>query len=569
METKRISLFITAILVTVLVAGAYLGRARWGRSQRFFDPLSAATDWRPQDHESARGITAVNFDEKRTRLVLHADLDGGSDQFRNGEAMLDLALTPGLARKFPVDMSDSKIVVDFEVPENFVGSRHMPNGLRLICKDEKYRSLYSPWHNVKWSGTHTLELRPGKRDVAGQYVDVNYDALRTRELGIQVGINSESTMRYRGTIEVSGVSITPRIKLAKPPSFAQKKLLRLPTHTLGADVAAAILGDGFVAGANFRVIEYAGAFGTSAWFPLGNGVSKHENLVKSELQYMRKAGIQVARIVVFADGRVVFDREGNVVGYSEMFEKDLALLLDLMQEYGVAAELVLYDYLIGGRGATVDGVFVRGRAQVISDPERRREVLLKLVTPMLIRHGGHPSISGFDIINEGVDWLVSERDGGGWESVTDVETKAVKPIPGEVMRDFLRDYIKVIRKHAPGKLITVGTSCKFAGFLEGLDLSYHGLHYYDWQGDFSSCVGRRPKGPNGKALPWVLEEFPVNKTKFTIPQFANMTAENNGRGFYLWNFKPDVSGSDGATFQSYEDRDAGLQQLRDWIDARP
>jgi hypothetical protein len=309
-------------------------------------------------------------------------------------------------------------------------------------------------------------------------------------------------------------------------------------------------------GANWRGIKYGQNFGTTAWFPTGNGISKYPDFVQDNLDYMRRAGIKVARVGLLEDGRTMFDKEGHVTGYNKTFSDDVKTLLALANQAGIKVEFTIFDYLIAGKGENENGVWLRGRSQIITNEALRTEFRNQFLIPFLKEFGGHAALIGFDVINE-PEWVVSKKDGGSWEDAND-PTKADMPVPGEIMKGFITDCLNNIRAYAPGKMVTVGISAKFIPLVKELSIDYFALHYYPWMGEFKPYLNLLPTGK-----PWSLEEYPTRET-VSISNYLDLAFKEGGAGAMLWNFTPEI---DQDTF-SYAERDAKLLELRSWTETQ-
>ena len=309
-------------------------------------------------------------------------------------------------------------------------------------------------------------------------------------------------------------------------------------------------------GGNWRIIGYAQNFGVTAWFPTGNGISKHLNFIKLSLDYIKQTGIKVVRVGLLEDGRTVFNKAGRVTGYDEIFRRDVRDFLDLVNEANIKVEFTLFDYLIAGKPGEVSRVWLRGRSNVITDEEVKDNFISQFLTPFLNEFEYHPALIGFDVINE-PEWVISREDGGGWDDYHDLATKAEEPVSGEAMKIFITDCIETIREYAPTKLITVGTCAKFIPLVMDLDIDYFALHHYPWMYKLRAYLRLQPIGK-----PWSLEEFPTRATPISIPGYLNLTLEAGGTGAMLWNLTPQI---DKFTF-SCSQRDAKLQELRNWVD---
>ena len=49
----------------------------------------------------------------------------------------------------------------------------------------------------------------------------------------------------------------------------------------------------------------------------------------------------------------MFDKEGHVTGYNEIFRKDIKTFLDLANEAGIKVEFTIFDYLVAGEAENI------------------------------------------------------------------------------------------------------------------------------------------------------------------------------------------------------------------------
>jgi len=517
------------------------------------DFVCPEADWRAQDFFDSQGIASV--ENGGNRLVLTADLAGQDPEKSNGEIVLDLRYFSGLEGVIPLDLRNSTVTATVCVPRGFAGSPNAPNGVQVFVKDEQWRSCYGLWHNVIVAGHLRVDLRMD----AAAYVDPGFDPARICVLGVKFGINSMSWRRFEGTLYVEHLQVTPHLSLTPPPP--------LPSDAPPPDLVSSPIEmdpDGFLVqgqecflvGANVRLIEYGQNFGATAWFPRGNGVARHPNFLRTDLDYAARAGIKIIRVGLLDDGRTLFDADANVTGYSEIFREDVRTLLDMALGLGLRVEFTLVDYLIAGKPQEADGVLIRGRAKLLQDPATHTAFLDDFLVPFLDEFGGHAGLFGFDIINE-PEWIVSVADGGGWEDVTDLVCRAEIPIPLTDIVAFTNACADAIHQEAPGKFVTLGTSCPFLTLTKDMHLDYIAPHHYPWMGDLTPYLFDLPCG-----MPWMLEEYPTRSTPMTITDYLTTAVANGAAGAYLWNLSPEI---DTATF-TRDTRDTVLLEIRQWVD---
>ena len=518
-----------------------------------YQPLSIKNDWIPQDYPGSQAITSV--ENSGGTLVLDCDFVGGDANKTNGEVYQDLSYVRGLESKVPMDFSNRTITAKVKVPEAFVGDPSKPNGVQLFVKDKEGDSQYSEWVNIVNDGKYLyfdLTLKPES--------DGGFDATQVKIIGVKFGIGSGSTDTYNGYLYVTQLTVTPSIYQGSPPSLSE--IIPVPLFssndsvTTGTDRIYLNEKKWFIVGTNWRMIEYGQNFGTTAWFPKGNGVTLHRNFINAYMEYLKNSGVRVIRVFLLCDGRTVFDKDGNVTGYNTVFKNDVSTLLNLAQSNNLKIEFVLFDFQMAGKASNDGGVWVRGRSKIITDETTRNNFKKGFLQPFLISYGNHPSVYGFDIMNE-PEWLVSKSEGGGWEDVTD-STKPDQPIPVSQMNQFFSECIESIRLNTDGKLVTVGVSCTKVGLVENVDIDYYALHYYPYMGDLSSLIASIPSGK-----PWVLEEFPSDGGSSEVTGYYTTILNNKGSGGYFWNYKPGV---DNYTV-SWSKFNALIEGIRSWYES--
>lgn len=532
--------------------------AEQAAGQPWLAPFSPQADWQPQDYEDSQGIRAVR--PESGHVVATAHLVGGHAHYSKGEIWLDLQYFPGLEGKVPLDLRRHTLTVDVEVPAAFRGSSARPNGVQVFVKDDTWKSQYSQWINLIAGGRYTATLQPSPQDIPGGHTTPGFDPARIRILGVKFGIGDGSSATYDGPLSVTRFTLTPPIPLVPPPPLPPAP----PPPVLQPGDPLDVRRDGwylrgrkwFVVGANWRGLNYGQNFGANAWFPTGNGMAKHPQWVRVQLNYMQRAGIKVVRVGLLDDGRTVLDKEGRVTRYDAIFRQDVRTLLQLAQEAQLKVEFALVDFLLAGKPEELTGVLLRGRGTLMTAPQRREEFLQAFLMPFLHEFGQHPAVLGFDVINE-PEWVIPRQDGGDWEAVKDLATKADLPIPGPQMQAFITACSTTIHRHAPGKSVTVGVSAPFLPFLQSLPLDYVALHHYPWMGDLLPYLRAVPLG-----RPWMLEEYPTRQSPLSLTHYLDLARTNGGAGAFLWNYSPEI---DESTF-SHDQRDRLLQECRHWVD---
>lgn len=457
------------------------------------------------------------------------------------------------------------------MPCGFVGESERPNGIQIFVKDDQWRSQYSTWENATRCGIFTIDFAPTVGGDDAAFTDPGFDPTRVRIIGIKFGIGDGSEAAFRGEFEVLEVNVDPPVALLPHPLEARTN----PVQRFGTGDVIEVDAEGFrlnrrrwfVVGGNARLLEYGQTFGATAWFPWGNGIARHPNFVRAQLGFYRKAGAHVIRVGLVDDGRALLEDAGHVTGYNVFFRGDVETLLILALEADLKVEFAILDLLVAGKGEVVDRVLVRGRPALFTDPATRTEFVESFLVPFLNDFGDHPTVFGFDLLNE-VEWLISKQEGGGWEDVKDLSSRAVQPIPRADIAAYATAAASAIREHAHSKMVTIGVSAPFRALAQDLGLDYIAVHHYPWMGALD--LTQLPRG-----RPWSLEEFPTSTRDYelngtmglpaSLSQYLGYALGHRGAGALAWNFTPGIDEST----MDHEQFEARLGEMRDWCDAQP
>lgn len=505
--------------------------------------------------------------------MIEVAIDTSDPARHDGEVWVDLLHTPGIERL--LDLSHSELRATLDLPAGATGARSTPSGGTLFVKDgsDLWRAQYGEWQNADGPGKLTLALRPNRDGQGCSHTTAGFDPSRVRILGVHFGAGGEARgFRFRGQLRLNQLTIQPAVKLAPPPAglpaTSPRPAVTRPLLELRPDGLYLAGSRQFVLGANWRPVSYGQSIGTvPAWFPLGQGVSKRPNWVRSRLVLARRAGVQWLRVGLLDDGRTAFDEAGLPApeAQQQALQRDLRMLLSLAAEEGVAVELVLADFHLGGRGEMVGSesqALVRGRPQVLCDAATRRQFVAHVLAPLLASPGvgDSPALVAVDLINE-PEWLISRNDlwsrAGGWEDVADDDpAKAAAPLPASEVASYCSAAEAVVRQHAPGVLVTVGVSAVHTALGSRLcpTADYHAIHYYPWMTSNGGWDWARL--PTDK--PWLLEEYPAAGEPGPAG-YLELAQRHGAAGALVWAF--DWRNPDNATDEHMPVDRAAFEQL--------
>jgi hypothetical protein len=264
--------------------------------------------------------------------------------------------------------------------------------------------------------------------------------------------------------------------------------------------------------------NYGGDFGANAWQPgggIGGGGRGQE--IAPFLELLADNGARVVRWFLLCDGRagLRLDPRGRVLGLDPHLFRDLEAALRLLAVHRLQAMFVLMDFGWFRRPRLVSGVRLFGRRGLVKNPDRRRELLDRVLTPLLERFGNASEIHSWDVFNE-PEWAVlglGTRD-------------PRSALLGGEMRGWLGDIAGRVRA-ATRHPLTVGlASPRGLGLVRDLGLDFYQWHWYD------SIEKRiplaRPVADYGLDRPVLLGEFP---TRGSARSLAEILAVARAAGY--------------------------------------
>lgn len=520
--------------------------------------ISPSFDWRAQGYNTCQAISSVQYNRTGEFLSLACNFNGKDSSLSNGEVVLDLDYVPYVQPFSPVDMTGREIEAQLEIPQEFAGSLSNPNGCQFFVKDDRFFSQYGPCTPITKSGLVTIKLKPGYDSSLSGYTSDDFNPARIRTIGIRILINPSSNMKFNCEIIIRSITVSPSLpRIERPPlpeSFPVPFLKGTSNVTLNGNSFYADNTKWFITGGNWFVLNYRQNFGATAWAPGGNGVSFHQSFVSERLELFRQAGITLVRVGLLDDGAALMDKDCNVTGYNDIFRNDVRTFLDLAVQYNMKVEFTLVDFLIAGKAQDINGVWVRGRRDIIESSAERQHFIESFLVPFLSEFGQHPALFGFDLMNE-PEWIIDKKYGGAWRSKPEDMNVPEKPLSYSAFVEFVSECSVEIRRLAPGKFITLGVSCKYLDLAKNKSLDYGSRHYYEWMGSLNKNLNRVSGYPA-----WMLEEFPGKGDLIT---YFSAAYNAGAAGALLWNLTPD---SDQQCYKS-EEESRKLLEIRHFVDS--
>jgi hypothetical protein len=298
-------------------------------------------------------------------------------------------------------------------------------------------------------------------------------------------------------------------------------------------------------GANLPWLDYGHDFGANAWRPRG-GVARPDRRepLRRALGDLAASGATLVRWWLLGDGRAGLreDAAGEIDGLDDFFFPDLDAALEALREVGLRALFVLVDFLWLDSPRVVNGVRLGGRGRHVREPGRRAQLLGSVFAPIAERYAREPAIAGWDLMNE-----------PEWATLGVGTVDPARSVSRGGMHAFLAEAASTFRARATQPLTVGLASRRWLPLLDGLDLDYHQVHWYESLDPVTTLVQPVPVPPLGRPL--LLGEFPTKGASVPPRAIVEMARDAGYTGALAWSALAD----DAAT-----DRVACHETLRDW-----
>jgi len=291
----------------------------------------------------------------------------------------------------------------------------------------------------------------------------------------------------------------------------------------------------FEVGANLPWIDYGQDFGASAWRPFG-GVARPDRreTMRRALGRLADSGGSLVRWWLLGDGRAGLCEGAGTPTVDARLLDDVEAAVAALREAGLRALFVLTDFL-WFRPRRQDGaVALFGRADLVRDPSRRRDLLERVFGPIAERFGREDAVYGWDLVNE-----------PEWATLGVGTIDPLASISRRDMRAYLRELASLFHARAT-QPVTVGlASSRSLALLEGSDLDFHQVHWYESNDDVASLS--RPVASRGLAgRPLLLGEFPTRGSSLSPSEILARAAAAGYSGALAWSLLASDHATDGA-----------------------
>ncbi len=287
-------------------------------------------------------------------------------------------------------------------------------------------------------------------------------------------------------------------------------------------------------GANLPWVSYGGDFGANAWRPGGGLASSTDrSRLNDALLRLSRQGIRSVRWFMLCDGRagIVFGSDGGPLGLDDRFFSDVDAALLIAREHGVTILFVLLDFLLCNPRDTINGVQVGGRRHLLTNADARKQLLDRVIAPILIHYGNDETIEGWDLINE-PEWCTFGS--GSWNPLVSIARRD--------MRAYISEASGLVHQHTRHP-VTVGlASGRWLDLVQDLDLDVFHVHWYDRTDGALSLEQLAATWQVDR--PIVLGEFPTRGSARAIHDVLDAAHHAGFSGAYLWSVLSNDTDSD-------------------------
>lgn len=287
-------------------------------------------------------------------------------------------------------------------------------------------------------------------------------------------------------------------------------------------------------GANLPWFRYGCDFGANAWQPRGGladrGVTPDH---RRALEEAAGCGVRVIRWFLLCDGRAGVRFDGDrPAGLDDRVFRDVDAALDLAEAVGVRVVFVLFDFHWGQAARVENGVQLGGRRSSLVHKDARQTLIDTVAAPLFARYGSHRAIAAWDLFNE-PEWIT-------WRCGAINPLSSVRP---GAMRALIAGLATRARPLVRQPLTVGLASAKWLSLVEGLDLDFYQVHWYDRVED-----GRLPGdvGELGLDRPVVLGEFPTAGSAHAPEAIAAHAAHAGYAAAWPWSILAGDGATDGA-----------------------
>jgi len=279
--------------------------------------------------------------------------------------------------------------------------------------------------------------------------------------------------------------------------------------------------------------------------PWGSNNYDHDKFDAAFAKY-QKNGINSIRVWIHCkgEGSPVLDSTGNVIGMSDVFDKNFEDMMNLAQKYNllIMPALFSFDVLTGKRTITkYQDNSDENFQKLIKSEIKTNTYIEKFLKPLVEKYANNPYLFAWEICNE-PEWMVE-----GADQNSDIKF----PVTEQEIIRFHAQIAAAIHKISSKPVTTGSASIKWCGaqydywsdkkLQEQFDdkdayFDFYEIHYYDWMADWFSPWDKTPT-QWGLDKPVIIGEMPgigSSKLPLTITEMYENALKKEYAGAFGW-----------------------------------
>jgi hypothetical protein len=257
--------------------------------------------------------------------------------------------------------------------------------------------------------------------------------------------------------------------------------------------------------------------------------------MRRELGRLAETGATVVRWWLLGDGRSGLRESpsGRRVSIDDRLLDDLDAALAALDEAGLQAIFVVIDFLWFAAPALVGGVQTGGRRHLARDPACREALLSSVMAKIAGSHPERRTIAAWDLCNE-PEWATLGL--GTFDLRYSLSRRE--------MRELLAALARTFRAHARQPLTVGLASARWLPLVDGLDLDFDQVHWYD-KVDRASTL-REPRRRTPWPRPLLLGEFATRGGSIPPSEVMRIARASGYSGALAWSQLASDHATDGA-----------------------
>eukprot|EP01087_Luapelamoeba_hula_P018901 TRINITY_DN616_c0_g1_i5.p1 TRINITY_DN616_c0_g1~~TRINITY_DN616_c0_g1_i5.p1 ORF type:complete len:660 (+),score=119.67 TRINITY_DN616_c0_g1_i5:136-2115(+) len=231
--------------------------------------------------------------------------------------------------------------------------------------------------------------------------------------------------------------------------------------------------------------NYGRDFGQNAWGYSGFAASGNSAVNAAQFQQLQSAGARFVRVWVFADGRagINLDNQGYPAVVDPLAYNDMDALIALARQYNLKLVLVLFDFHLGFKAQTNNGVQLGGHNSWINFPPHVTSLTNNVIRPFLQHYGNNDVIHSWEVMNE-PEWIIWDLPQGSYKSweADGCSMKEFNVFASGIcsaVHQLTNHYCTLGSASLKWARVWVNSFAASRGYPQ-INLDYYQAHYYSW-----------------------------------------------------------------------------------------